>query len=166
MLKFMEIKRENAMDRIDKKILELLQSNSRMSNQELADKISLSPSPCLRRVNQLEEEGYINKYVALLNPEKVGLSLTIIILVGLTNHDPKLMKNFEKIMEASPEVLQCYLIAGQSADYMLRVVVPSLNEYQTFLLKKLTQINGVNSVHSSFVVRNIIEKTELPLSYL
>jgi len=70
------------------------------------------------------------------------------------------------MMESSPEVLQCYLIAGQSADYMLRVVVPSLNEYQTFLLNKLTQINGVNSVHSSFVVRNIIEKTALPLKYI
>jgi len=154
------------MDKIDKKILETLQASGRISNQELADKVSLSPSPCLRRVNQLEEEGYIDRYTALLNPEKIGLSLTIIILVGLKNHDPKIMSHFEKMMESSPEVLQCYLIAGQSADYMLRVVVPSLNEYQTFLLNKLTQINGVNSVHSSFVVRNIIEKTALPLKYI
>lgn len=154
------------MDRIDSKILELLQIDSHISNQELAEKVSLSPSPCLRRVNQLEEAGYIKNYVALLNPEKIGLSLTVIILIGLSSHNPKIMRNFETIMESSPEVLQCYLIAGQSADYMLRVVVPSLNEYQAFLLNRLTQIEGVNTVHSSFVVRNIIEKTNLPLGYL
>lgn len=154
------------MDRIDRKILELLQSDSRISNQELAEKVSLSPSPCLRRVNQLEETGYISQYIALLDPEKIGLTLTIITLVGLSSHNHKIMSNFEKIMESSPEVLQCYLIAGQSADYMLRVVVPSLNEYQIFLLNKLTQIEGVNNVHSSFVVKKIVEKTALPLKFL
>jgi Lrp/AsnC family leucine-responsive transcriptional regulator len=154
------------MDRIDKKILETLQANSRISNQDLADKVALSPSPCLRRVNQLEEAGYIDQYVALLNPEKVGLSFNVIVLIGLSNHNPKTMKNFEKIMESSPEVMQCYLIAGQSADYMLRIVVPNLDEYQKFLMNKLTQIEGVNNVHSSFVIRNIIEKTALPLKYL
>lgn len=153
------------MDRTDRKILEFLQSNSHISNQELAEKVALSPSPCLRRVNQLEEAGYIDRYVALLNPEKIGLNLTVITLVGLSSHNPKIMRNFENIMETSPEVMQCYLIAGQSADYMLRIVTPSLNEYQTFLLNKLTQIEGVNNVHSSFVVRNIVEKTDLPLKF-
>lgn len=152
------------MDRIDKKILEVLQTNSHISNQELAEKVSLSPSPCLRRVNHLEEAGYISQYVALLDPQKLGLSLTIIILVGLSSHNHKVMRNFEKIMESSPEVMQCYLIAGQSADYMLRVVASNLNEYQAFLLNKLTQIESVNTIHSSFVVRNIVEKTALPLA--
>jgi len=154
------------MDRIDKKILEILQSNSRLSNQELAEKVSLSPSPCLRRVNQLEEAGYIHKYVALLNPEKMGLQLAIIVLVSLVDHEPKKMAAFEKIMEASPEVMQCYLIAGQSADYMLRVVVANLDHYRDFLLNKLTQINGVSNVHSSFVIRHVIEKTSLPTKHL
>lgn len=154
------------MDRTDKKILELLQSNCHISNQGLADKVSLSPSPCLRRVNQLEEAGYIRKYVALLNSEKIGLQLNIIVLVGLTDHEPKKMAAFEKMMEITPEVVQCYLIAGQSADYMLRVLVPSMDEYRDFLLKKLTQINGVSNVHSSFVVRNVIEKTALTLKHL
>lgn len=154
------------MDKTDKKILELLQANSRISNQELSDKVSLSPSPCLRRVNQLEEAGYIHKHVAILDAEKIGLQLTIIILVGLTDHDPKKMAGFEKIMENSHEVMQCYLIAGQTADYMLRIVVPSLAEYQEFLLNKLTQINGVHTVHSSFVVRNVIEKTAFPLKHV
>lgn len=154
------------MDQIDKKILELLQLNSQISNQELADKIALSPSPCSRRVQQLEKEGYINKYVALLNPEKLGLQLTIIVLVGLDSHDSKKMSGFEKNILSFPEVIQCYLIAGQEADYMLRVVVPNLKEYQSFLLDKLTRINGVSTVHSSFVLRSIIDKTELPLDYL
>jgi len=154
------------MDKIDKKILEILQTNSQITNQELADEVSLSPSPCLRRVNNLETSGYISRYVAIVNPEKVGLILTIVILVGLSSHDPKTMLNFEKTMEASPEVLQCYLIAGQSADYMLRIVVRDLAEYQQFLLNKLTQINGVTSVHSSFVIKNLIEKTALPINVL
>ncbi len=154
------------MDKIDRNILEVLQLNSRISNQELADKVSLSPSPCLRRVNQLETSGYISQYAALLDAEKIGLTLTIITVVGLSSHSPKIMSNFEKKMESSPEVMQCYLIAGQSADYMLRVVVPSLNEYQLFLLNKLTQIEGVKNVHSSFVVKNIVEKTALPLKFL
>ncbi len=166
MLKYNILLEDYTMDRIDRNILEILQSNSHISNQELAEKVSLSPSPCLRRVNQLEESGYIRQYVALLNPEKIDLTLTIIILVGLSSHNPKIMSHFEKTMESLPEVMQCYLIAGQSADYMLRIVVPSLNEYQTFLLNKLTQIEGVNNVHSSFVVRNIVEKTALPLDFL
>ncbi len=154
------------MDRLDKKILELLQADSKISNQELAEKVALSPSPCLRRVKQLEDEGYIRKYVALLNPEKLGLSLAILVSVGLSSHDPKKMARFEEIMQALPEVVQCFLIAGQAQDYLLKVVVANLNEYQTFLLKKLTQIDGVKNVHSSFVLRSIVDKTELPLNAL
>jgi Lrp/AsnC family transcriptional regulator, leucine-responsive regulatory protein len=154
------------MDRTDKKILELLQTNSQISNQELAEKVALSPSPCARRVKQLEDEGYINKYVALLNPEKVGLPLAIIVLVELNNHNAKKMRDFETAIASFPEVIQCYLIAGQSADYMLKVVVPSLNDYQLFLLNKLTQLEMVSSVHSSFVLCSIADKTALPLSQL
>ena len=115
------------MDRIDKKILKLLQSNSKINNQELADEVALSPSPCLRLVKQLEEAGYIHKYVALLNPEKLGLQLTILVSVGLTSHDPKLMANFESKIKALSEVVQCHLIAGQEKDYMLKVIVPGLS---------------------------------------
>jgi Lrp/AsnC family leucine-responsive transcriptional regulator len=151
------------MDRIDKRILELLQRDSKISNQELAEKVALSPSPCSRRVKQLEEEGYISKYIALLNPEKLGLQLTIFVLVGLSTHDPKKMSGFEDAIKDSLEVVQCHLIAGQEQDYILKVVVPSLNEYQSFLLNKLTQIDGVSKVQSSFVLRSIVDKTELPL---
>lgn len=154
------------MDKIDKKIMHLLQQNGKMSNQEVAEKVALSPSPCLRRIKQLEEEGYISKYVALLNPEKLGLQLTILVSVGLSSHDPKLMAGFESQIKASPEVVHCYLLAGQAQDYLLKVLVASLNEYQIFLLNKLTQIDGVKTVHSSFVLRSIVDKTELPLAQL
>ncbi|QBS11149.1 DNA-binding transcriptional regulator with homology to Lrp [Legionella israelensis] len=152
------------MDRIDKHILELLQQNSKISNQELADMVSLSPSPCLRRVKQLEDNGYIDRYVALLNPKKLGLELTIMVSVGLSSHDHKIMTSFEGIIKTFPEVVQCHLIAGQAQDYMLKVVVSSLNDYQEFLLNKLTQIEGVRNIHSSFVLRSIVDQSSLPLN--
>lgn len=152
------------MDRIDKKILEILQTDGRVSNQELAEQVALSPSPCLRRVKQLEEDGYISQYVALLDPIKIGLQLTIMVSVGLNSHDAKKMTHFEKAVASIPEVIQCYLIAGQSADYLLKVVVTNLDEYQSFLLKKLTIIDGVHQVQSSFVLQRIVDKTALPIT--
>lgn len=154
------------MDRTDKKILELLQANSQISNQELADLVALSPSSCLRRVKLLDEQGYIKKQVALLNPARVGLNLTVIVLVGLNNHQPAIMKEFEETIKFLPEVIQCYLITGQSADYLLKVIVADLNAYQSFLFGKLTPINCVDTVHSSFILSTICETTELPLDHL
>ncbi|MFA6304081.1 MAG: Lrp/AsnC family transcriptional regulator [Legionella sp.] len=154
------------MDRIDKKILEVLQENSQISNQELAELVSLSPSPCLRRVNQLQESGYITNQVALLNPKKLGLNLTVIVLVGLNSHKPEIMSEFEETMRHLPEVIQCYLITGQSADYLIKIIAPDLEAYQSFLLGKLTGINGVSSVHSSFILRNVCDTTALPLDHL
>ncbi len=151
------------MDRTDKKILELLQTNSQISNQDLAEKVALSPSSCLRRVKQLEDDGYIKNYVALLNPKKLGLDLTIMVLVSLNNHDSKTMQGFEQAIAAYPEVIQCYLIAGHLADYLLKVVASNLDDYQAFLLNKLTRLEGVSNVQSSFVLNHIIEKTALPL---
>lgn len=154
------------MDRVDKKILEILQSNCQISNQELAEQVALSPSPCLRRVKLLEEGGYIQKQVALLNPEKVGLNLMVIVSVGLGSHQPNIMKKFEETIRLLPEVIQCYLVTGQSADYLLKIIVPNLAAYQAFLLGKLTCIQGVTTVHSSFVLQNICDTTSLPLDYL
>lgn len=154
------------MDRIDKKILELLQIDSRISNQELADKVALSPSPCSRRVKQLEEAGYITKHVALLNQEALGLQLTVLVLVGLDSHSSETMNRFKKAIEALPEVVQCYLITGQTADYLLKIIVPNMSYYQSFLLDKLTRIDGVTNIHSSFVLQSIVDKTALPLDYL
>ncbi|WP_131794963.1 Lrp/AsnC family transcriptional regulator [Fluoribacter gormanii] len=154
------------MDRTDKKILDIIQSNCQINNQELADMVALSPSPCLRRVKLLEDNGYIKKKVALLEPEKLGLKLSVIVLVGLNSHQPAVMSQFEEAVRFLPEVVQCYLITGQSADYVLKVIVPDLNAYQLFLLDKLTRINGVTSVQSSFILRTICETTTLPLDHL
>jgi Lrp/AsnC family leucine-responsive transcriptional regulator len=154
------------MDRIDKKILDLLQTNSQISNQELAELVALSPSSCLRRVKLLEEQGYIKKQVALLAPDKMGLNLTVLVLVGLNSHQPAVMKEFEDTVRFLPEVIQCYLITGQSADYLLKIILPDLNAYQAFLLSKLTCINGVESVHSSFILREVCDTTMLPLDHL
>ena len=152
------------MDRIDKQILELLQLNAQISNQELADLVALSPSPCLRRVKLLEENGYIKKHVALLNPDKIGLKLTVIVSIGLSSHEPDIMADFEQTIVLFPEVIQCHLITGQSADYLLKIIVPDINAYQAFLLAKLTRIKGVINVHSSFVLKHICDTTALPLT--
>lgn len=154
------------MNRIDKKILTLLQQNSQISNQELAENVDLSPSPCSRRVKQLEENGYIDKYVALLNPDKLDLKLTIIVSVGLSSHNPKQMVKFERAIKSFSEVVQCYLIAGQEQDYILKIATPDLNAYQRFLLNKLMQIEGVRNVKSSFILRDILDNTALPLNHL
>jgi len=163
MLLLFNIIRGLLVDRIDKKILGILQENSQINNQELADQVALSPSPCLRRVKQLEENGYIKKQVALLDPEKIGLNLAVIVSVELNSHQPAIMSGFEETVRLLPEVIQCYLITGQSADYLLKIMVPDLHAYQSFLLGKLTCINGVSSVHSSFILRDVCNTTALPL---
>jgi Lrp/AsnC family transcriptional regulator, leucine-responsive regulatory protein len=132
----------------------------------LADKVALSPSPCLRRVKLLEEEGYITKQVVLLNAQKIGLNLTVMILVGLNTHQADVMKSFEETIKLMPEVVQCLLITGHSADHLLKAITPNLEAYQYFLLNKLTVIPGVNAVHSSFVLRTICDTTELPLDHI
>ena len=151
------------LDSLDKKILEALQRNGQISNLDLADQVALSPSACSRRVKTLEEQGYIEKYVALLNPKKIHLDLVVMVSVTLKTHNTKIMEGFESSIKKIPEVVQCYLTAGQSADYILKVVAKDLEEYQSFLLKKLTKIKGVTSVQSVFILKNIVNKTELPL---
>ncbi len=151
------------LDRYDRLILEALQGNGRITNQELADSISLSPSPCLRRVRQLEESGLISGYVALLNARKLGLTLMAFIQISMDKHTPERFDLFEKTVGNYPEVLECHLITGQSADYLLKVIVKDMDGYQQFLLQKLTRIEGVSGVHSSFVLKSPIDSRSLPL---
>lgn len=151
------------LDRYDRMILERLQQDGRMSNQELADAINLSPSPCLRRVRQLEEDGLIRGYVALLNARKLGLTLMSFIHISMDKHTPERFEAFEKTVESFPEVMECHLITGQSADYLLKVIVTDMDAYQQFLLQKLTRIKGVSGVHSSFVLKSPVIKTALPV---
>ncbi len=151
------------LDRTDKRILAELQNNGRISNQELADTIGLSPSPCLRRVRQLEDSGIIEGYTALLSASKLGLKLIALIQISMDKHTPERFEHFETVLGAYPEVLECLLITGQSADYLLKVAVQDMELYQDFLLNKITKIPGVSDVHSSFVLREVINRTKLPL---
>ncbi|GGA76654.1 AsnC family transcriptional regulator [Neiella marina] len=151
------------LDRYDKLILAEMQQNGRISNLELAEKIGLSPTPCARRVKRLEQSGIIKKHVTLLDQEALELKLTVILSVSMDRHTPERFANFEKIIGDFPEVIECNIVTGQSADYLLRVVVPDMDYYQAFLLGRLTRIEGVTGVHSSFVLRKVIDKTELPL---
>lgn len=151
------------LDRYDRRILELLQADGRLSNQELAAAIGLSPSPCLRRVRALEESGLITGYRALLDARRLGLTLTALVHISMDRHTPDRFANFEKQVARWPEVLECLLITGQQADYQLKVIVKDMDAYQALLLNKLTRIEGVTGVHSSFVLRAVVDRTALPL---
>ena len=153
------------LDRIDQHILQLMQQNGRINNLELADKIGLSPTPCSRRVKRLEESGIIDKHVTCLNKDKLGLKLTAIVGISMDRHTPDRFDNFEGKVAEYPEVIECNMVTGQSSDYLLKVVLPDMAHYEKFLLGKLTNIEGVTGVHSSFVLRKIVEKTELPLNH-
>ena len=152
------------LDRIDKKILSLMQENGRITNLELADQVGLSPTPCSRRVKQLEESGLIRGHVTLLNAEALGLNLTAIIGISMDRHTPDRFEAFEKAVVDMPEVLECSIVTGQAADFLLKVVVRDMRHYEEFLLGQLTKLSGVSGVHSSFVLRQVINKTALPLS--
>lgn len=151
------------LDRIDKKILKLMQANGRISNLELADQVGLSPTPCSRRVKRLEESGLIAGHVTLLNPEALGLNLTAIIGISMDRHTPDRFEAFEKAITKMPEVIECSIVTGQTADFLLKVVVKDMQHYEKFLLGQLTRLTGVTGVHSSFVLRNLVKKTALPI---
>ncbi|MCR8923337.1 Lrp/AsnC family transcriptional regulator [Dasania sp. GY-MA-18] len=151
------------LDAIDKHILSLMQRDGRMSNLELADKVGLSPTPCSRRVKRLEESGIIDSHVTLLNQRALGLKLTAILSISMDKHTPERFEHFEAAIADFPEVVECNIVTGQAADYMLKVVVPDMEYYEEFLLGRLTRIEGVTGVHSSFVLRSVIRKTALPL---
>lgn len=154
------------LDRTDRKILSFLQEDASLTNLELAEKVGLSASPCLRRVKALEEAGIIIGRVTLLERKKLGLSLSVLIQISMDRHTPERFKEFENTIAELPEVQQCYLITGQSADYMLKVTVPDMDAYQEFLLNKITRIPGVSGVHSSFILRRVVDTTALPLGYM
>ena len=151
------------LDGYDRQILHILQKDGRISNQDLAERIGLSPSPCLRRLRTLEESGLITGYRALLDAKKLGLSLMALIHISMDRHTPERFANFETKVAELQEVLECLLITGQDADYQLKVVVKDMDGYQDLLLNRITRIEGVTGVHSSFVLRRVVEKTALPV---
>ncbi len=152
-----------SMNSYDRRILEVLQQEGRISNQELSERIGLSQSPCLRRVRALEESGLIAGYRAILDARQLGLTLMALIHISMDRHTPDRFEKFDATVNALPEVLECLLITGQDADYQLKVVVKDMDAYQTLLLDKITRIEGVTGVHSSFVMRQVVNKTALPL---
>ncbi len=154
------------LDKIDLNILRELQQDSSLTNQELADRVGLSASPCLRRVKALEEGGIIDRSVTLLDEKKLGLKLTAFIQISMDRHTPDRFEVFESMLASYPEVKSCNLVTGQSADYLLEVVVEDMERYQEFLLGRLTRIAGVTGVHSSFLLRRVINRTSLPLDHL
>lgn len=153
------------LDRYDWHILEVLQHEGRISNQELADKIGLSPSPCLRRVKVLEEAGLITGYRALVDAKKLGLAMIALIHIAMDQHTPERFKTFEEAIKTIPKVLECLLITGQNADYQLKVIVKDLDDYQDLLLNHITKIQGVSGVHTSFVLRQVVNTTAIPIAY-
>jgi Lrp/AsnC family leucine-responsive transcriptional regulator len=150
-------------DRIDRKILEQLQNNARITNLELADKVGLSPTPCLRRVKRLEESGVIDRHVTLLNADALGLGLTAYVGISMDRHTPDRFEAFELAIEVLPEVLECSIVTGQDADFLLKVVVRDMQHYEQFLLGRLAKLTGVTGVHTSFVLRKLVSKTQLPI---
>ena len=152
------------LDSYDREILRCLQEDGRISNQDLADRIGLSPSPCLRRVRALEDSGLITGYRALVDAKALGLSLLALIHISMDRHTPERFENFERQVGDIPEVLECLLITGQAADYQLKVVVKDMDAYQALLLNRITRIEGITGVHSSFVLRRVIDKTALPIA--
>jgi Lrp/AsnC family leucine-responsive transcriptional regulator len=151
------------LDRFDRQILEILQREGRLSNQELAERIGLSPSPCLRRVRALEEAGLISGYRATVDARKLGLTLTALVYISMDVHTPERFAAFETAIGLLPEVLECLLITGQEADYQLKVAVRDMDHYQALLLGHLTRIPGVTGVHSSFVLRSVLKNAIVPV---
>jgi len=152
------------LDKIDIDILKILQHDAGISNLELADKVSLSPSPCSRRVKLLADAGFFRGKVTLLDPINVGLAVNVFIQITLIRQKKNHLDIFEKQISQWPEVMECYLMTGDF-DYLIRVAVPDLISYQVFL-DKVTEIDEINHIKSSFSLKQICYKTELPLQHL
>ena len=150
------------LDAIDLEILKILQKNARISNLELSEKVGLSPSPCSRRVKQLEQTKTIQRYATVVNQALVGLPVSVFVNVTLDKQVRENLEIFENAVQQYPEVMECYLMTGD-ADYLLRVVVPNLDAYHKFLLDRLTKIPCVANIKSSFSLKQVSYRTELPL---
>ena len=151
-----------ALDATDWKILGRLQDDARISNVDLARAVNLSPSPCLNRVRALEVSGVISRYVSLLDPLKLGLTVSVFIQVSLEKQMRNALDTFESSVLARDEVMECYLMTGD-ADYLLRVVVPDVQSLERFIVDYLAKIPGIASIKSSFALKQVKYKTALPL---
>lgn len=148
------------LDHIDKQILNLLQQNARITNVELASKIGISPPAMLERVKRLEKGNYIKKYLAVINPDKVGKNIIALISVWLSAHQLSSIDSFTKQINKFDEVLECYHIAGEE-DFILKIISSSIKDVEEFLLKKLTKIPGVSKVNTKFVLSTVKYETKI-----
>jgi Lrp/AsnC family leucine-responsive transcriptional regulator len=153
------------LDTIDRKILQALQRDARLSNVELAEEVGLSPSPCLRRVRLLEEAGVIRGYHAALDRAAVGLDLTIFVGVQVARHDEENNRAFQVAVRAIPQVVSCHLVSGES-DFLLQVVVPDLASYERLLLGVLLKLPGVRDIRSNFAIQTVKPPSPLPLDHM
>ena len=153
---------KNDLDHVDRAILRLLQQDGRMANVDLAEAVHLSPSACLRRVRRLEEGGSIDRYVALVDPSAVGLGTDVFVEITLVGQDEGTLEEFERAVSDRPEIMSCHLMAGDF-DYLVRVVVRDVADYEVLHRTHLAQLPGVARMVSSFALRPICDRTAVPL---
>jgi Lrp/AsnC family transcriptional regulator, leucine-responsive regulatory protein len=154
---------DQPLDATDRKILAVLQEDGRISLSDLATRVALSPSPCLRRIRRLERAGIIARYVAVLDQAKVGLPVSVFVSIKLESQRVEALERFKKAIAKWPEVLECYLMTGPR-DYLLRIVVADLAAYEQFLKQKLTRVDGVSSIESSFALEQVKYSHILPIA--
>ncbi len=152
-----------ALDPIDRKILQELQADAKLTNAELAQRVHLSPSPCLARVRALERAGVIRRYVALLDARAIGLGVSVFIHVRLEKQVEGALETFEATVKRYPEIMECYLMTGDS-DYLLRLVVADVDALQRFIVEEISRMPGVSNIRSSFALKQVKFETALPLS--
>ena len=145
----------DSLDKIDRQILALLRENARMSNLELAESVNLSPTPCARRVKQLEDAGVITGYSVTTDPRKLGYQLSVYIAISMDKHTAERFSNFEKKLREFPEVVSCSIVTGRSEDYLIKALVKDMAHYEEFLLHRLNRIEGIAQVHTSFELRQV-----------
>ena len=150
------------LDRIDRAILAAVQSEGRIQNLDLAARVGLSPSPCLRRLKRLEDAGVVRRYVALLDADKIGIGLSVYARIALVAQDAATVENFAQAMNALPQVVECHIMAGE-CDALLRVVASDLNGYRNFQITHLTRENGVQSVKTDVPIQTVKSSTDLPV---
>lgn len=156
------LRHNNQIDGVDLKILRELQSDSKTSNADLAARVNLSPSPCLTRVRRLERAGLIKRYVALLDPARFGLELTVFIFISLKAQGREQLREFEEKICTHDEVMECYLMTG-SEDYLIRVVMPDVLTLERFIVDQLSPMPEIQNIRSSFALKQVRYKTALPL---
>jgi Lrp/AsnC family transcriptional regulator, leucine-responsive regulatory protein len=149
-------------DAVDIRILNELQADGSLTNLELAKRVHLSPSPCLTRVKALENDGVIDRYVALVQPKSLGLNLSVFISISLKEQSKSALAAFEKNIADHDEIMECYLMTGDS-DYLIRVAVADITALEKFILEQLTPIAGIEKIRSSFALKQVKYKTALPL---